>query len=172
MQAGVHSATVFRIKSKFLRTGSVKNRRKPGRPRSTTAVQNRFLRLPALRRRFKSSVKLRLATGAVIHLRTVRNRLNSASIKPRRPCLRNKLTPHHKRERLAWCRHRRRWRRNHWGNILWSDESRFNVDFYDRRKRVWRRVGERYVPVTIAEYDRIMRRQRFGFGGCELQPQN
>ena len=64
------------------------------------------------------------------------------------------MAPHHQRERLAWCRHRRRWRRNQWGNILWSDELRFNVDFYDRRKRVWRRVGERYIPVTIAEHDR------------------
>ena len=58
------------------------------------------------------------------------------------------------RERLAWCRHCRRWKRNQWGNILWSDESRFNVDFYDWHKRVWRRVGERYVPVTIAEHER------------------
>ena len=48
MQAGVHRATVFRIKSKFLQTSSVKNRPKPCRPRSTTAVQERFLRLTAL----------------------------------------------------------------------------------------------------------------------------
>ena len=115
------------INSKFLQTGSVKNRPKSGRPRSTSAVQDRFLRLTALRQRFKSSVNLtanhRRATGVAIHPRTARNRLKSAGIKPRRPCLRNKLTPHHKRERLAWCRHRRCWRRNQWGNILWSDES-------------------------------------------------
>ena len=158
MQAVVHRATVFRIKSKFLQIGSVKNRPKSGRPRSTSAVQDRFLRLTALRQRFKSSVNLtanhRRATGVAIHPRTARNRLKSAGIKPRRLCLRNKLTPHHKRERLAWCRHRRCWRRNQWDNILWSDESRFNVDFYYQRNRVWRRVGERYVPGTIAEHDR------------------
>ena len=45
MQAGVHRATVFRIKTKFLQTGSVENRPKPGRPRSTTVVHDRFLRL-------------------------------------------------------------------------------------------------------------------------------
>ena len=58
MQAGVHRATVFRIKSKFLQTDSEKNRPKPCRQRPTTAVQDRFLRLTALRQRFKSSVKL------------------------------------------------------------------------------------------------------------------
>ena len=76
-----------------------------------------------------------------------------AGITPHRPCLRNKWTPHHKRERLAWCHYLCRWRRNQWGNILWSDKSHFN-DFYNQRKHVWRRVGERYVPVTIGEYDR------------------
>ena len=40
MQAGVHRAIVYRIKSKFLQNGSVKNRPKPGRPMSTTAVQD------------------------------------------------------------------------------------------------------------------------------------
>ena len=105
-QVGVHRVTVFRIKSKFLQTGSVKKKFKPGKPRSTTAVQDRFLRLTALRQRFKSSVKLtanlRRATWVAIHPRTVRNRLKSAGIKSHRPCLRNKLTPHHKR---------------HWGGI-------------------------------------------------------
>ena len=104
MQAGVHRAVhraaVYRIKSKFLQT--VKNRHKPGRPRSTTALPYRFLRLTALRQRFKPSfkltAKLRRTTGVAIHPRTVQNRLKSAGIKPCRPCLRNKLTLHHKRE--------------------------------------------------------------------------
>ena len=56
VQASVHRATVFRIKSKFLQTGSVKNRPKPGRPRLTTVVQDRFLRLTALRQQFKLSL--------------------------------------------------------------------------------------------------------------------
>ena len=40
MRAGVHRATVFRIKSKLLQTGSVENRLKPGRPKLTAAVQD------------------------------------------------------------------------------------------------------------------------------------
>ena len=63
MQAGIHRATVFSIKLKFLQTGSEKNRSKPGRPRSTTTVQDRFQRLTALRRWFKSSVKLNANLG-------------------------------------------------------------------------------------------------------------
>ena len=38
MRAGVHRAAMFRINLKFLKTGSVENRPKPGRLKSTTAV--------------------------------------------------------------------------------------------------------------------------------------
>ena len=180
-RAGVHRVTVYGIYLRFLQTGSMRNRPKPGRPpkpgrlKLDTAVQDRFLRLTALRQRFKSSVKLtanlRRATGVAIHPRTVGNRLKSACNKPRRPCLRNKLTPRQKRESLAWCRHRRCWRRNQWGNILWSEESRFNVDFCGRRKRVWRSRRALY-SCNHCRIWQVRRRQRFGLGGCELQPQN
>ena len=36
------------------------------------------------------------------------------------------------------CRHRRRWNRNQWGNMLFLDESRFCLKKNDGRMRVWR----------------------------------
>ena len=160
IQAGVNRVTVYRLQQKYAQTGSVRNRPKylvdQGQlPLPRTAVSE----LQPYSQRFQSSVKicshLRQATGLRIHPRTVRNRLKAAGIKPRRSCVRNVLTPRHMRERLAWCRHRRRWRRNQWGNILFTDESRFNLDSCDRRRRVWRRRDERYAPATIAEHDRF-----------------
>ena len=157
MRAGVHRATVFRIKSKFLQTVSVKNRLKPGRPRSTTAVQDRFLILTALRQRFKSSVKL------TVNLRRLQEWQSTLTLYGTDlNQLASSLVD------LAWGTS---WlpttsRRGSLGAVIvvdgegisgatsFAQTNRVSTDFYDRRKRVWRRVGERYVPVTVVEHDR------------------
>lgn len=38
--------------------------------------------------------------------------------------------------------------------MMWTDESRFTLDFHDGRIRVHRMVGERYSPCCISEHDR------------------
>ena len=42
----------------------------------------------------------------------------------------------------------------HWGHVLFTDESRFCLDFTNRRAKVWRRRGERFQGANIAEHDR------------------
>ena len=85
VRAGVHRATVFRIKSKFLQTGSVKNRSTSSRLKSTTAVQDRFLRLTTLSSGLNGLLNLLptfdgLQEWLAIYPRTVRNRLKSVGI--------------------------------------------------------------------------------------------
>ena len=57
--------------------------------------------------------------------------------------------------RLAWARDHVTWTQNDWAPVLFTDESRFCVDFTDRRARVWRMPNERFVPVCVAEHDRF-----------------
>ena len=40
--------------------------------------------------------------------------------------------------RLAWARDHVTWTQNDWALVLFTDESRFCVDFTDRRARIWR----------------------------------
>jgi len=40
------------------------------------------------------------------------------------------------------------------GNIVFTDEPRFNVEFSDCRVRVWRRKGERFDQQNIIQGDR------------------
>ena len=57
--------------------------------------------------------------------------------------------------RLAWARDHVTWTQNDWTPVLFTDESRFCVDFTDRRARVWRMPNERFAPVCVAEHDRF-----------------
>ena len=54
---------------------------------------------------------------------------------------------------LAWARDHVTWTQNDWAPVLFTDESRFCVDFTDRRVRVWRMPNERFSPVCVAEHD-------------------
>ncbi|GFW52739.1 uncharacterized protein TNCV_2393191 [Trichonephila clavipes] len=53
------------------------------------------------------------------------------------------LTPTHRRLRLEWCRTRRNWTAAEWNQVVFSDESRFNLSSDDNLVRVWRPRGER-----------------------------
>ncbi|GFV25852.1 zonadhesin [Trichonephila clavipes] len=56
------------------------------------------------------------------------------------------LTPTHRRLRLEWCRARGNWTLAEGNQIVFSDESRFNLSSDGNRARVWRPRGERPKP--------------------------
>ncbi|UYV72499.1 hypothetical protein LAZ67_9003416 [Cordylochernes scorpioides] len=70
----------------------------------------------------------------------------------RRPLRCLPLTPVHRHVRLQWCRERLTWNCADWGRIVFSDESCFLLCSDDRRKRVWRRPGQRVVPGLNLEH--------------------
>ncbi|GFU42479.1 transposable element Tcb1 transposase [Trichonephila clavipes] len=47
---------------------------------------------------------------------------------------------------LEWCHARRNWTADEWNQVVFSDESRFNLSSDDNRVRVWRPRGERLNP--------------------------
>ncbi|VDI18461.1 Hypothetical predicted protein [Mytilus galloprovincialis] len=61
--------------------------------------------------------------------------------------------------RLKWTRARIRWNRQTWRQVLFTDESKFNLKFIDGRARVYRRRNERFSDACVQETD------RFGGGG-------
>jgi hypothetical protein len=69
------------------------------------------------------------------------------------------LKRRHRIARLQWARARLRWRLNTWQNILFSDESMFNLKFSDGRVRIYCRRRERFTDGCVKETD------RFGGGG-------
>ena len=113
----------------------------------------------AKRQRFQSAVRLnsdfRTATGVRLSSQTVRNRLHTANMRAYRPAVLPILTLRHRTARLQWARDHVNWQLRHWTPVLFSDESRFCVDFHDGRRRVWHMPGERYADCCVTEHDRF-----------------
>lgn len=147
--------------ARFQGTGSVSDLPGRGRGRVTTARQDRFILLTHLRNRFQpATVTAREIPGARrISDSTVRRRLRENDLQCRRPAVRPPLQPRHRRARLQWAREHLRWRLAQWGNVLFTDESRFLLSTADGRQRVYRRAGERYADNCVVN------RLPYGGGG-------
>ena len=131
LRFGVHRDTISSLWRRFQTTGSGSDRPRSGRPRVTSQGQDQYIRVTHLRNRFQTaSVTARTIPGLRrIHPRTVRNRLRQHHIRPRRPCVRMVLLPRHRAKRLRWSRAHLTWRLREWEAVLFSDESRFSLDY-------------------------------------------
>ena len=86
----VSQNVISRLWNRFHQTGVVAEGPRSGRPRSTTACQDRYLANMSKRQRFQSAVKLNreTATGVRVTAQPVRNRLHGAIIRAFRPAVR------------------------------------------------------------------------------------
>ena len=150
----VTQSTISRLLNRLRATGSVADRPRSGRPRATTVAQDRFITLRHLRNRFlcASSTVQVLPGVRRIPDQAVRNRLHTAGLNSRRPVRGPVLTQRHRLARLQWANQHRHWTlQREWRHIWFSDESRFLLQRHDRRRRVYRRVGERYAQNCVDE---------------------
>ncbi|GFU37075.1 transposable element Tcb2 transposase [Trichonephila clavipes] len=143
-----------------------KCRPKPGQSHrwSTTLNEDRYLVLMARRHRNMNTTllqqHLRSATGTTVSTQTVRNWTHGVGLYARRPMVCVRLTSRHHRDRREWATEHMNWRRNEWGSVFFSNESRFSVHPNNRRIFIWRERGSRNTPAYVHE------RVRFGSGGC------
>lgn len=153
---GVSHPVIIRLHRRFQATGRVQDRPRSGRPRKTTAREDRFIQRQARQERRATANVIRHRLRAVTHTRiseqTTRNRLHDVNLHARRPIRRPRLTENHRHIREAWSREHQRWTRDQWSNVMFSDESRFCLRPNDGRVRVWRRPGEHLLDDAVQEY--------------------
>ena len=155
---GCHVRTIERLRNRFLVTGTTTYRPRSGRPRVTTPCQDRYIRMPHLRSRFRpATVTARTTPGthnARISGQTVRNHLRENGVRPRRPYVGHKLTLGHRRNRVQWARNHQRWNQLQWRQILFSGESRFCLERHNGRTLVNRR-NERFASACVLARDQF-----------------
>ncbi|GFW09903.1 transposable element Tc1 transposase [Trichonephila clavipes] len=90
------------------------------------------------------------ATGVSLCASSIQRRLLQPGLRARIPLYRIPLTQNHRHLRLQWANVHRSWRAD-WQQVVFSDESRFNLWHHDGRIRVRRYAGERHIPECIIE---------------------
>lgn len=145
---GCSHSTVVRLLKKHRETGSVDRPIRKGLRRKTTPLEDRLLRRISVRNRFYSATDLRRELleqcDVNISVQTIRRRLNEGGLFGRRAAKKPLLTRKMKAARLQWAKDHKNWTLNDWQNVIFSDESKFNLSGSDGTQYVRRRVGERF----------------------------
>lgn len=151
-RTGRHPTTVMRIWNQWVAEGHTERHAGSQRPPMTNAREDRHIVRSALQNRTTTSRTISQETGMFaarpVSARTVRRRLQQRGLSSRRPLLRLPLTMQHRERRRLWCAERQSWIQE-WHNVVFSDESRFCVQYSDGRIRVWRLRGDRTSPACI-----------------------
>ncbi|GFU34513.1 transposable element Tcb1 transposase [Trichonephila clavipes] len=80
------------------------------------------------------------------HLSSIRMHLAEGHLKSRNPLHVMLLTSSHRRLYLEWGHSQVNWATAEWNQVVFSNESRFNLSNDDNRVRVWRHRGEHQNP--------------------------
>ena len=141
------------------------------RPRITTQRQDHWIQVTHLRNRRETAADTaqRIPNNRRIHPTTVCRRLREIGLRPCRPAVRINMTEHHHQARCGWCRRHVRHPLRWWRNVMFTDESRFQLSRSDGRIRVYRRRVERYAQCCIVERDRYGGGSVMIWGGITAQ---
>ena len=157
---GVNVTTIERLVRRLRETGHLADRPRSGRPRVTSRLQDRTIRLAHLRNRHLTATETALNTVGThnrqISPKTVGSRLREIGLRARRPYVGLPLTQARRLRRMAWLTAHapRLFPMRQWRRVLFTDESRFTLYHADGRRRVYRRRGERFADACVVERDR------------------
>ena len=164
----VHERKIYCLQSRYRQTDRVKDRPRSERAKKTTQRKVRYLVTSSRRNRFLTTTalgaRLQASTETKVSFGTVRNCLRAAALRSRRPVLGVPLTQRHHRARLNSPRTHLVWTMQQGARVVFTDESRFDLQTADGRLGVWRRKGERFPIPNIVEVRLVFRRKRDGMG--------
>uniref|UniRef100_A0A8C7PBG7 Tc1-like transposase DDE domain-containing protein n=1 Tax=Oncorhynchus mykiss TaxID=8022 RepID=A0A8C7PBG7_ONCMY len=150
---------VRRLRQRYRETGQTADRPRSGRPRVTTPAEDRYIRTSHQQDRYRmATTTARVIPGThnpSISAQTVRNRLREAGLKACRPVVRQVLTRRHRQQRRLWAQTHRRWTRQDWQKVLFTDESRFCLTRGDGGIPIYHQRIEPYAEACTLERDRF-----------------
>lgn len=146
-------SVIHSILKKFEETGSCEAKKPPGRPRKTTAREDRWIVQNSKKDRFTTataiSKNVKSNFGINVSRHTVSRRLNEKCLFSRVPSTKPFISKKNKASRKKFATEHVTWTEEQWGCVHFSDESKFNLFGSDGRRYVRRNPTERYSPKCI-----------------------
>ncbi|KAK6016493.1 transposase [Ostertagia ostertagi] len=147
----VHKSTICHFLKRFSADGVIAPAPIPGRSRMTSRLTDRnILRLSRGNPRLTSTDiqrELAVASEQIPSTRTIRRRLQAAGLNGRRPAKKPLISEKNRGARVRWAQEHIGWTRQQWNNVLFSDESKFNLMGSDGIKYIRRPLGRRFDPL-------------------------
>ncbi|GFV46988.1 transposable element Tcb1 transposase [Trichonephila clavipes] len=129
---GVHHSVISRLRKQFQTTQAVVRRPVGSRPKVTTSAEDRYIDNVAKRNRRATSTRVTsMFTASIVWV---------------------PLSVQSRGAHLKWCRERGNWTVSDWGNVMFTDESRFALEPDDKRIRIWRKQGTHNQSQNITEH--------------------
>lgn len=155
LQLGIARITVHRILRRYRNTNNVTPDKSTGRPRKTTAREDRLLLNMVRRDRTRSARALsqdwQQTLNRPISRETTNRRMLERGYKAYRPVKKPKLSARHKALRLNFARQHQNLTVPHWRHVVFADESRFELHRVDGRMRVRHLRGESLQDDCVQE---------------------
>ena len=145
----IASTTIWNVLKKKETTGVLSNRRRTGRPRKTTAVDDRNI-VRAVKKDPKTTVvdisNHLQRRGVKVTLSAVRRRLHEQKYRGYTRRCKPLISKKNKKARLEFAKKYRDKPQKFWDNVLWTDETKINLYQNDGKAKVWRKKGSAHDP--------------------------
>lgn len=155
----IHKSSVSRIIKQFRTTGSVEVFHRGGNNTKTTPRQDAKLLRTVQRDPFLSSPQLKEELNLPISVRSIQRRILNHGLRARRPAKKPLVSEVNRQKRLDFAKQHKDWTPTQWRNVLFTDESKFNMKGADGNLRVRRPPKSRY------DYRYCLRTVKYGGGG-------
>ncbi|GMF31772.1 unnamed protein product [Phytophthora fragariaefolia] len=146
-------STVRGIIAHFKKNGHCVVASRQGRPRLTTAREDRRIIRDTEKNRFISAAVLAAAvskdTGRVVTPQVVRNRLHESGLNGRSARKKPYVSKKHRKQRLAYAKRLAHYEEEDWGTVLFTDEASVELHGTTGRVSVWRRTNEAFQEKCV-----------------------
>jgi transposase len=146
----VSHSTVVRILQRLRQRLSLTNAKKKGRPRKTSRQDDSMIRRLSVANPFLPATSINAEMnnryGISVANTTIRSRLRASGLLARHAAKKPFISAKNRVARLAFAREHLHWTVLQWKQILWSDESRFQLFRSDGLHYVRRPIGHRFTP--------------------------
>lgn len=149
----VSKGAVQKTIERYSSTDSFKSRERCGRPKITnlaedrniviTSKRNRKLTAPEITAHFNTNRSTKVSVD------TVKRRLRNAGLFGRVAVKKPFLRKENMKKRLKWAHEHKNWSLEQWKNVLWTDESKFEIFGSKKRTYVRRKPGERMMNQCV-----------------------